>query len=266
MHGHEVGTLLLAKDARTGGVSDDHFLQALASHVAIALETVRSTEELRVARDRALDAGRAKDVFLQTMSHELRTPLNAMIGYSEMLQEDLRDAGEAERAADAEKIQHAAAHLLEIIADILELTKLEGDRHAVSVVAFPVAELLSSLEAALRPLAEERQNLLEFLVAEDVGSMCSDRARVETILRKLLENACKFTRQGKVVCQVSRATAQGVASLRFRVSDTGIGMDQEQLARCFEPFYQADPSATREVGGTGLGLTTARRQCEPAEK
>jgi signal transduction histidine kinase len=264
MHGHEVGTLLLAKDAGAAevSVSDDHFLRALASHVAIALETVRSTEELRVARDRALDAGRAKDAFLQTMSHELRTPLNAMIGYSEMLQEDLNDAGEAERAADAEKIQHAAAHLLEIIADILELTKLESDRHAVSALAFSVTDLVSSLEPVLRPLAEERENVLEFVVAEDVGAMCSDPARVETILRKLLENACKFTRQGKVVCHVSRALVEGVASLRFRVSDTGIGMNEEQLARCFEPFYQADPSATRAYGGTGLGLTTARRLCE----
>jgi len=264
VHGHEVGTLQLAKNAGTGGasVTDDHFMRALASHVAIALETVRSTEELRVARDRALDAGRAKDAFLQTMSHELRTPLNAMIGYSEMLQEDLNDAGEAERAADAEKIQHAAAHLLEIIADILELTKLESDRHAVSALAFSVTDLVSSLEPVLRPLAEERGNVLEFVVAEDVGAMCSDPARVETILRKLLENACKFTRQGKVVCHVSRALVEGVASLRFRVSDTGIGMNEEQLARCFEPFYQADPSATRAYGGTGLGLTTARRLCE----
>ncbi len=264
MRGREVGSILLAKQAGAGGVSvfDDHFRRALASHVAIALETVRSTEELRTARDRALDAGRAKDTFLQTMSHELRTPLNAMIGYSEMLQEDLREAGDAERAADAGKIQIAAAHLLEIIADILELTKLAGERHAVSASSFPVAELVSTLEAGFRPLAEQGQNLLEFVLAEDVGSLRSDRARVETILRKLLENACKFTRQGKVVCQVSRETAAGVESLRFRVSDTGIGMDEWQLARCFEPFYQADPSATREHGGTGLGLTTALRLCE----
>ncbi len=262
MRGHEVGTILLAKDAGAGGVPDDDFLRALASHVAIALETVRSTEELRIARDRALDAGRAKDAFLQTMSHELRTPLNAMIGYSEMLQEDLGEAGDAERAADAGKIQYAATHLLEIIADILELTKLEGDRHAVSTSSFPVADLVAELEAGLRPLAEQGQNLLEFVLADDVGALRSDRARVETVLRKVLENACKFTRQGKVVCHVSRETREGVDSLRFRVSDTGIGMDEEKLARCFEPFYQADPSATREYGGTGLGLTTAQRLCE----
>ncbi len=264
MRDHEVGTIRLAKQAGPGGasVSDDHFLRALASHVAIALETVRSTEELRVARDRALDAGRAKDAFLQTMSHELRTPLNAMIGYSEMLQEDLRDAGDAERAADAGKIQVAAAHLLEIIADILELTKLEAERHAVSASTFPVADLVPALEAGLRPLAEQGQNRLEFVLAENVGRLRSDRARVETILRKLLENACKFTRQGKIVCQVSRETLGGVESLRFRVSDTGIGMTEKQLARCFEPFYQADPSATREHGGSGLGLTTALRLCE----
>ncbi len=264
MRGDEVGTILLAKTAGTGRavVTDDDFLRALASHVAIALETVRSTEDLRIARDRALDAGRAKDTFLQTMSHELRTPLNAMIGYSEMLQEDLSEAGDAERAADAGKIQLAAAHLLEIIADILELTKLEGDRHATSARAFPVADLVSSLEEAGRPLAERRQNLLEFVTADGVGSMRADRARVETILHKLLENACKFTRQGKVVCEVSRETVEGVESLRFRISDTGIGMNKEQLARCFDPFYQADSSATREYGGTGLGLSTAHRICE----
>jgi signal transduction histidine kinase len=264
VHDHDVGTLLLARDAWAGevSVSDDHFLHALASHIASALETVRSTEELRIARDRALDASRAKDTFLQTMGHELRTPLNAMIGYSEMLQEELTEAGETARAADAQKIQHAAAHLLEIIADILELTKLEGDRHSVSARTFRVADLIPDLEATLRPLAAEHGNTLELSVAEDVGELRSDPARVGAILRKLIENACKFTREGRIACDVRRESTDGMASIRFRVSDTGIGMDEEQLAHCFEPFYQADPSATREVGGAGLGLTTAQRLCE----
>ena len=119
-----------------------------------------------------------------------------------------------------------------------------------------------ALRATLRPLAAEHGNTLELSVAEDVGSLRSDPERVEAILRKLLENACRFTRGGKVVCHVSRESAEGGTSIRFRVSDTGIGMEEEQLARCFEPFYQADASATREVGGTGLGLTTAMRLCE----
>jgi signal transduction histidine kinase len=263
MREQAVGEILLERAAGEeppGAVAD--FVQALASHAAIALETVRSTEELRVARDRALDAGRAKDAFLHTMSHELRTPLNAMIGYSEMLVEDLEDGGDAEHAADARRVHGAANHLLGIIADILELTKIEADRSAVVAARFPVEEAVRAVEAAIAPEAERNQNSLEVTIAPDVGSMTSDRGRVELILKKLLGNACKFTQQGKVGCEVTREQREGADWVRFGVTDTGIGMTEEQLARCFEPFYQADLSTTREYGGAGLGLTTAVRLCE----
>jgi signal transduction histidine kinase len=262
MRDRMVGEIRLERpEGGATGVAAD-FLRALASHAAIAIETVRSTEELRVARDRALAAGRAKDAFLRTMSHELRTPLNAMIGYSEMLVEDLDDAGDAEHAADARRVQGAASHLLGIIADILELTKIEADRSSVVAVPFEVAELARAVEEALRPEAERNENRLEVSVAHGAGSMTSDRSCVELVLKRLLENACKFTRKGKVGCEVERETRDGADWILFRVSDTGIGMTEEALARCFEPFYQADPSATREYGGAGLGLTTAVRLCE----
>jgi signal transduction histidine kinase len=257
-----VGEIRLERPAGGPSGAAADFLRTLASHAAIAIETVRSTEELRLARDRALEASRAKDAFLRTMSHELRTPLNAMIGYSEMLVEDLEEAGDAQHAADARRVHGAASHLLGIIADILELTKIEADRSGVVAARFEVAEVSHAVVEALRPEAERNENRLELRVAPEAGSMTSDRSRVELILRKLLENACKFTRKGKVVCEVGRETRDGVEWIRFRVTDTGIGMSEEALARCFEPFYQADPSATREYGGAGLGLTTAVRLCE----
>ena len=262
MRDRAVGEIRVERPVSSDFGAAADFLRALASHAAIAIETLRSTDELRVARDRALAASRAKDAFLHTMSHELRTPLNAMIGYSEMLVEDLEEGGDTQHAADARRVHGAASHLLGIIADILELTKIEADRSGVVVAPFEVAELARSVVEALRPEAERNENRLELSLLPDTGSMTSDRSRVELILKKLLENACKFTKQGKVVCEVRRETRDGAEWIRFRVTDTGIGMSEEALARCFEPFYQADPSATREYGGAGLGLTTAVRLCE----
>jgi signal transduction histidine kinase len=261
MRDHLVGEIVLERPAGAGALSaaDQDFLRTLASHAAIALEALRTSAELRLAHEEALDAGRAKDAFLQTMSHELRTPITTMLGYTEMLGEELSEAGDADHAADAKNAHEAAEGLLSIVTDVLELTHLETERGSVSVTSFPVAELLAELEAEIRPLAESNGNRLEVAVDPRAGSMASDRERVAMILRRLLQNACKFTSHGKVVCEVSHGVEEGDPMVRFRVTDTGIGMTDDQLARCFEPFYQADSSATRTFGGAGLGLTAAER-------
>jgi signal transduction histidine kinase len=264
MRDHLVGEIALERAAGAGVLSsaDEDFLRTLASHAAIALETLRASAELRTARDEALDASRAKDAFLQTMSHELRTPITTMLGYTEMLGEELEEAGDAEHAADVRQARDAASNLLAVVSDALELTQLEAERKTLNVTSFPVADLLAELEAEIQPLAERNGNRLDVRVGTSVGSITSDRSRVAVILRKLLQNACKFTEHGQINCDVSRQVSDGLESVQIRVSDSGIGMTADQLSRCFEPFYQADPSATRVYGGAGLGLTTAERMAE----
>ena len=259
-----VGEIVLERSAEAGVMStaDEDFLQTLASHAAIALETLRTAGELRVAHDKALDASRTKDAFLQTMSHELRTPITTMLGYTEMLAEDLEESGDSEHAADAQAAHDAAAGLLATVSDVLELTQLEAEHSAESLSSFAVTDLLAEIEAETRPLAERNANHLDVRVDASVGSITSDRERLGSVLRKLLDNACKFTERGKVTLDVIPETKNGKQWLHFRVSDTGIGMTEEQLARCFEAFYQADPSATRAYGGSGLGLAAAERLTE----
>jgi signal transduction histidine kinase len=191
MRERSIGAIRFEKQEPSGGFSaaDEDFLRALASHVAIALETLRTTEELRQARDRALEAGRVKDAFLQTMGHELRTPLNAIIGYSEMMLEDLTDQEQAAQVSDVRRIHDSAGHLLSILSDILELTKIEADRLSAKVESFPVAELAAEIEATVRPRAARNRNRLDFVIDEKVGCMSSDRARVGQALLKLLDNA-----------------------------------------------------------------------------
>lgn len=261
MHDVRVGEIVLERPAAAGAISssEQDFLDTLASHAAIALETLRTAAELRAAHDETTEASRAKDVFLQTMSHELRTPITTMLGYTEMLGEELEEAGDREHAADARCAHDAAAGLLAVVSDVLELTQVETARKTLALTSFPVADLLSELEAEIRPLAEHNGNRLDVRGGVSAGSVTSDRGRLATTLRKLLENACKFTKNGSVACDVTRQAADGGDSLCFTVSDSGIGMTEQQLASCFEPFYQADPSATRAFGGAGLGLTTAER-------
>lgn len=175
---------------------DSH--RTLASHAAIALETLRTAEELRVAHDEALAASRAKDAFLKTVGHELRTPLTTILGgYTDMLREELAEAGDGDHAADAKSSHHAAADLLAIVSNVLELTELEVRPHERSVTSFAVADLLAELDAEIRPIAERTRNRLEVSVDASAGSVTCDRARLTKILRELLENACKFTKHAR---------------------------------------------------------------------
>src|SRR6266849_5298911 len=195
------------------------------------------------------------------MSHELRTPLNAIIGYSEMLQEDAADLGAEQFTDDLKKINAAGKHLLELINAVLDLSKIEAGKMELYLESFDVAALVRDIAAVIQPLAGKNANRLELRCPEDVGTMRADLTKVRQALFNLLSNACKFTDRGTISLAVTRETIGDQDWMVFSVSDTGIGMTPEQLARLFEAFSQADAATTRKYGGTGLGLALSRRLC-----
>jgi PAS domain S-box-containing protein len=251
---------------------DDRRLLGLISAIATQLgslmqrrrdeEAIRTmNEELARARDAALEASRAKSTFLANMSHELRTPLNAIIGYSEMLQEDAEELGLPEFVADLKKIQTAGKHLLSIINDVLDLSKIEAGKMEIYPEVFAVAPVIQEVCDAMKPLMQRNENTFHLLCDPNLGVMETDVTRLRQCLWNLLGNACKFTRGGTVTLTVKRFQQENGEWLEFAVSDTGIGMTSEQVSRLFQAFSQGDSSTTRKYGGTGLGLAITKRLC-----
>jgi signal transduction histidine kinase/DNA-binding response OmpR family regulator len=225
-------------------------------------EIVRQrTGELAAARDEAVRASQAKSDFLASMSHELRTPLNAIIGYSEMLLE-AEDAGAEDLKLDLEKIRAAGKHLLSLINDILDLSKIEAGKMDVFVEEFDVATMLAEVGVVAQQLMAKNANTFEVRHAPDLGTMRSDQTKVRQNLFNLISNAAKFTNRGRITLDVRRAPDKdGGDWLEFRLSDTGIGMTPAQMAKLFQAFGQADASTTRNYGGTGLGLAITKHFC-----
>jgi signal transduction histidine kinase len=221
----------------------------------------RRAVELEQARREAEVASRAKSIFLANMSHELRTPLNAIIGYSEMVEEELADSGLESTQTDLQRIRSAGRHLLGLINDILDISKIEAGRMELFLEEFDLDLLLDEVIATVDPLITKNQNTLRLEVAPELGFMVADQTKVRQALFNLLSNAAKFTRDGTVTLRVFVRTQGDEEDIVFEVCDTGIGMNPEQLARLFEPFTQADISTTRVFGGTGLGLAITRRFC-----
>ena len=218
-------------------------------------------DQLVTARDVALGASRAKSQFLANMSHELRTPLNAIIGYSEMLQEEAEAAGQDDFQPDLEKIRSAGKNLLGIISDILDISQIETGHAAIKIETFDVDTLLKELDNTFRLAAEKNANRLTVASGEELGVLSQDRRKVQQCLGHVLSNACKFTDNGKIDVEADRMPDPG-ERIQFRISDTGIGMSDEQMAELFQPFTQADTSSTRKYGGTGLGLAITKSFCE----
>ncbi len=218
--------------------------------------------ELQRAKEAAEAANRAKSTFLANMSHELRTPLNAVIGYSEMLQEEAVDSDLAEFVPDLQKIHSAGKHLLTLINDILDLSKIEAGKMELYLETFDVTNLIGDVAATVLPLVDKNANRLEVLCPDDIGSIYADLTKVRQVLFNLLSNACKFTENGLITLAVRRSNQEGQDWLSIRISDSGIGMSPEQLNRLFQAFSQADASTTRKYGGTGLGLAITRRFCQ----
>ena len=217
------------------------------------------THQLELARDAAEAANSSKSQFLANMSHELRTPLNAIIGYSDLLIEEAEELEAQDLVPDLDKIRSSGKHLLGLINDVLDLSKIEAGKMEMSLETFEVREVVSAVAAMVRPLVEKNGNVFELSIGADVGTMHADLTRVRQILLNLLGNASKFTSKGTISLAVTREDSRDREWIVFAVRDTGIGMTPEQLSRLFQPFTQADPSTTRKYGGTGLGLSISQR-------
>ncbi len=221
-------------------------------------ERKKAQTELINAKQAAEEASRTKSDFLANMSHELRTPLNAIIGYSQMLQEEATDDGQDAYLADLTKIENAGKHLLSLINDILDLSKIEAGRMTVFAEPVNLGAVIAEVRGIIEPLAAKNGNKLVIDCPGDIGTIESDLTKLKQSLLNLLSNASKFTKDGVVALTVARGGEDGEGTISFRVADTGIGMSPEQMGRLFQAFAQADSSTTRKFGGTGLGLAITR--------
>jgi signal transduction histidine kinase/DNA-binding response OmpR family regulator len=257
----EDGTWLRIGSRRT---RDDGVVTTLADISALKhreLELADLVARLEVARDQADEASRTKSAFLANMSHELRTPLNAIIGYSEILKEEAQDQGLDELLPDIERIEAAGRHLLGIINDILDLSKIEAGRMDVYLETFDLTALVREIKAIIRPLVAKNNNKLEVICPDDIGEFRSDLTKVKQSLLNLLSNSAKFTNNGKITLKIWRSATPSGSTVSFQVSDTGIGMAPEQMSKLFQTFTQADTTTTKKFGGTGLGLAITKHFC-----
>jgi signal transduction histidine kinase/CheY-like chemotaxis protein len=259
---HILGGLVVNRKA-PGEFSADviDLLTTFATQSALAIQNARLFREIEDKGRQLEIASRHKSQFLANMSHELRTPMNAIIGVTEMLLEDARALGQEDQIEPHERILRAGKHLLALINDILDLSKIEAGKMELHLESFVISPLVEDVVTTIRPLAEKNGNRVVVECPVDVGTMRADATRVRQALLNLASNAGKFTERGLVTVAVVRRRDDGRDWITFAVSDTGIGMTAEQMARLFEEFTQADASTTRRYGGTGLGLAISRRFC-----
>ncbi|MBL8115012.1 MAG: GAF domain-containing protein [Acidobacteria bacterium] len=256
------------QDGRLFSEEDERLLAIIAAQSAQVVENARllsQERELRLAKERALEADRAKSTFLANMSHELRTPLNSIIGYAEMLMDEAVEEEAVSRIEDLKKIRAAAQHQLELINNILDLSKVEAGKTDLYLEPFEVPHIVNEVVEIIAPLVKRRGNTLELSCPPDLGEMYADLTKIRQSLFNLLSNASKFTENGTVSLLVAREDHDDGAVITFTVKDTGIGMNDEQKANLFTPFSQASADTAKKYGGTGLGLAITKRFCEMME-
>ena len=263
VRGEEIVGLLVVRRRTPGEFSKNtvDLLKTFAAQSVLAIQNAQLFQEIEEKGQQLEQASQHKSQFLANMSHELRTPLNAIIGYSEILQEDVADAGQENLGIDLKKIEDAGRHLLGLINDILDLSKVEAGRMDVFIEDVEIVPLLEEVRGIIVPLAKKNGNATEFRLAEDLGTIRTDRTKLKQSLLNVLSNASKFTQNGHLTLVADRFETDK-PMVRFAISDTGIGMTEEQLGRLFQAFSQADASTTKKYGGTGLGLVITRSFCQ----
>lgn len=245
--------------------SDDEITRLTAAYNALVLrsrEAALRAHDAQLQRDAEATANRMKSDFLANVSHELRTPLDAVIGYAELIAEDLAEGRSDSAGVDLERITDAARHLLTLINEVLDLSKIEAGKLEIRPHAFDVAEMLREAVDLVAPSVRDNECTLKLDVSTDLGIAYSDQTRLRQSLINVLSSACKFAEGGTVELIARRCPGPRADVLRFEVRDDGIGMSEAQLARIFEPFAHADPSAVRRNDGTGLGLAITRKVME----
>ena len=240
-------------------VGDEIFYIGLVEDITERLELERQAEQ---AREQAERASEAKSAFLANMSHELRTPMNAIIGYSEILAEDAEDEGLEDMLGDLNKITAAGKHLLSLINDVLDLSKIEAGKMDLFLEDFSIKDLAKDVANTAASLIEKNDNELILDVNQDLDALHGDVTKVRQILFNLISNAAKFTKEGKITLSAKADAIGNIPAVRLAVTDTGIGIPEDKLEHIFSEFSQADESTTRDYGGTGLGLALVKRFCE----
>jgi signal transduction histidine kinase/CheY-like chemotaxis protein len=267
-YGDEIGRLIDGFNTMLSEIQQrDTVLQSTNGELKIRTQELeeevfqrkQAQEELLKAKHLAEEANRAKSSFLANMSHELRTPLNAIIGYSEMLEEETLDSGRIENVQDLKKIQAAGKHLLSLINDVLDLSKIEAGKMGLHLEIFDVPQVIDEMVTTLQPAAAKNANSIHVHLAENMSVMRADITKVRQILFNLLSNACKFTDHGNISVDVDQIRVEQKDWIQFRVADTGIGISAKQKENLFLEFAQADASIARKYGGTGLGLAITQR-------
>ena len=234
----------------------------LRRNQVISRRIKEATRELALSKDAADAANQAKSAFLANMSHELRTPMNAILGYSEMLIEEAEDVGQDDFIPDLKKINQAGNHLLALINDVLDLSKIESGKMEAFTEVFDVGGLIDQIAGTAQPLMVKNNNHFRIERSANLGNANQDITKLRQSLLNLLSNAAKFTHEGTITLRAAREQADAAEWLTFAVSDTGIGIPADKLDHVFEEFSQADSSTTRDYGGTGLGLAISRRFCQ----
>lgn len=215
---------------------------------------------LREAKDMADEANRAKSIFLAKMSHELRTPLNAVIGFSEILLDDV-DGKESRKRADLERINSAGKHLLSLVTDVLDLSKIESNHIDLKIEKFDLSDMAREVVASVEPMVVENRNKLIVKCPPGLGIVSTDQTKLRQAALNLLSNAAKFTRDGTVTFAVQRRKSQAGDWIEIQVQDTGIGIAEADIGRLFQNFGQANRSTSSKYGGTGLGLALSQKLC-----
>ncbi len=222
----------------------------------------KANEELAAARKEADEASQTKSAFLANMSHELRTPMNAILGYAEILAEEAEESGNEDQLADINEISDAGEHLLSLLNDVLDISKIEAGRMALYLETFDLTKMMGEVASTTKTLVEKNHNAMEVSISEDLGEMHADVTKVRQVLFNLMSNAAKFTSEGTITLFGERRAKSGGEIIRLGVSDTGIGIPEDKLDHVFEEFAQADEATTKNYGGTGLGLALVKRFCE----